>query len=211
MASKNVGATSLHSYNGSWYDSSSEASVWMWERTWSGGGYKAGRVTVPSLNIGSATINSILLYLKTGTDFVYSGTSLRFRLAVSSSGSAHTTDITSSYITTGWITYYNNTVYGFDITSIIGNIANVNATFYVYLILDTGNDHHEIEFQRWSENYSEYQPYLAIDYTVTNSTIGLYNGSSFTNRIIKKRVSGAWVQCDCYKYNGTTWEKVSTT
>jgi hypothetical protein len=150
--------------------------------------------------------------MKTGTlNYPYDGVELYARLSSSNTAGAYTTDITSNYITVPK-DYYSNTVIAYDVNSIMGYISDVNDAFYLFFIIAQGDNNAETEFKRWSESYSEYQPYLAIEYTpAPNSTIGLYNGSAFTDRIIKKWNGSAWIQCDCYKYVSGTWVKVSTT
>jgi hypothetical protein len=216
MASKNVPASKIESYSvgTGWVDNSSESSVWTWDRSFAYGGYKVVRVSFPSMAIGGGTITGATLYMKTKTlNYPYDGVELYARLSASNTAEAYTTDIASNYATIPK-DYYSNTVVAYNVASIIPYISDANSAFCLFFILAQGDDQAETEFQRWSESYSDYQPYLSIEYTpAPNSTIGLYNGSAFTDRIIKKRVSGAWVDCDCYKYNSTTstWEKVSTT
>lgn len=102
------------------------------------------------------------------------------------------------------------TDYSLDLTSQINSYGTGGAAFYLYAFL-AAEDGNEDNVWKYGGTF----PYIEITYTPpsTNSTIGLYNGATFADRIIKKRVSGAWVQCDCYKYNSTTstWKKVSTT
>jgi hypothetical protein len=215
MASKNVLADAIESwYDGTlWRDSSSEGSVWTWDNSYtSSGGYKVARVSFPSMAIGSGTITAATLFLKTATcNYPYDGASMNMRVAASNTADAYSENINSGY-TSATKTFSSDTEISFNVLSIIPDISDVNADFYLFCILDTGDSSAETEFQRWSGSYSEYQPVLAIEYTpAAGSTIGLYNGSTFTDRIIKKRVAGAWVDCDCYKYNGSSWEKVSTT
>ncbi len=103
------------------------------------------------------------------------------------------------------------TDYSLDITSHINTYGSAGSALYLYAFVTSDVFPANLSTV-W--HYSGYMPYIEITYTPpSESTIGLYNGSAFTDRIIKKRVSGAWVQCDCYKYNATTssWEKVSTT
>ena len=215
MASKNVMASKIESYSqyaGDWIDSSSEGSIWTWDRSIYG--YKAVRVSFPSMAIGGGTITSATLHMKTATlNYPYDGVELYARLAASSSAGAYTTDIASDYVTIPK-DYYSNTAMEYNVFSRIGDISDVNDAFYLFFILAQGDPNAETEFQRWSGSYSEYQPYLSVDYTPPpQSKIGLYNGATFTDRLVKKWNGTAWVDCDCYKYNSTTsaWEKVSTT
>ncbi|NCC69613.1 MAG: hypothetical protein EOM14_15750 [Clostridia bacterium] len=146
-------------------------------------------------------------------NYPYDGAELYARLSASNTETAYFIDITTNYITLAK-DYYSNTVISYDVSTLIQYVSDVNDDFYLFIIIAQGDSDAETEFQRWSDSYSEYQPYLVIDYTpAPYSTVGLYDTSDFADRIIKKRVSGAWVQSDCYKYNATTsaWEKVSTT
>jgi hypothetical protein len=179
--------------------------------------YRCGRIEFPSLAIGAGTLNSATLYLRTYFD--YDGQKTQLRIAASNTATAHTTAISSGYSSFTKYPYFD-TYESFDVTSLINGMSDFNDTFYIFGIrmspaYSDGNRGYQYRgyYHDGVSPHSLYKPYLAIDYTPVNSTIGLYDTttSTWNNRIIKKRVAGAWVDCDCYKYNGATWDKVSTT
>lgn len=178
--------------------------MWVWSRLGNGpSGYRCGRITIPSLGIGGGTLTSAVLRLKTHAFYNYSP--YTFRIAVSASSSAYTTDITASYITIPSASYSQNTEYSFDITSLLGSI-NLTSTFYVYLIIATP-DGSDITFKY----LSDFQAYLAVNYTPSDSTVGRYNGSTFENCEVYRFNGSTWEQCDVFRYDGTQFVECSTT
>ena len=160
--------------------------------------------TIPAATIPSGQhVSSALLYVKSSS---LDSKTLSFDGAISASYRFTTSPSIGLeddvYIAAGsWASI--------DISNIYNDFAGVESTTYINI---SSPDPSTIIYTHNAD--SSNRPYVRVTYEddpSTNSTIGLYNGSSFTNRIVKKRVSGAWVQCDCYKYNGTSWDKVSTT
>lgn len=210
MASKNLNATQFASWNisfGEWVETSSEGGVWVWSRVSPNplSGYRVGRVALPGANIGSGILKSAKLYIKTA-DFYTGYNPLSFRFAASNALEAYKTDITASYMTTASASYAQNTVYSFDITSIIGNVGNINSPFYIFLIVNTP-DNSDIVFQR----LSSYQAYLQLEYEETGDTVGRYNGSVFQNCEVFCHNGTQFIQCDVYRYDGSQFIRCSTT
>ncbi len=215
MASKNISASIIEVWwdGAFWRDSSSESSVWTWDNSYSGG-YKVVRVSFPSMEIGSGEITAATLYMKTSDcNYPYAGASMNARLAASNTEEAYRENINSGYISTTK-TFSSNTILSFNVINLIPSISDVNSDFYLFFILATGDSNAETEFQRWSGTYSEYQPYLAIEYTPSNSTLGFCtNGSTFTDCEVYYCADGStFTQCDVYYCNnGSTFTQCSTT
>ena len=186
MASKNVNANQF----ASWYASGSEwrntanGGVWVWSRI-SSGTYAVGRAIFPGAGIGAATISDATLHLKVKYGY-YTGdpavnTAVRFRIALATSDSLYTTDITADYLTTTLANYADGTEYAFPVTSLVGNISDINSTFCAYIIIDSPNSA-DVTF----ENLSNFQSYLALDYTPADSivTLGTASGNKKCNLYI---------------------------
>jgi hypothetical protein len=172
---------------------------------------RCARIQFAGLDIGAGTITSAIIYFR-AYNMAHS-LSRTIRFAASNTAGAYTTSIGSDYVSQA-LNPSAESDFSIDVTSKIAALADVNSTFYVFGFQASpsaaGNDY----CIDWHGYGSAYKPYIALTYTpAANPTIGLYDLTleDFKNRIIKKRVSGAWVDCDCYKYNGSTWEKVSTT
>jgi hypothetical protein len=168
----------------------------------SGSRYGMGIFVFPALPAG-AVISAATIHLKTS---VYTGsTNATVYFRVADSDELQITafgDADSQYLS------FPSTLYNvsFDLTTQMQDHSVSGSPVYVYFYRTD-----EAVYEDFAQIDSS-TPYIEVTYTVpVGSTIGLYNGSTFTDRIIKKRVSGAWVQCDCYKYVSGAWVKVSTT
>jgi hypothetical protein len=203
MASKNVNASQFASWwiaGAEWVTSGNDG-VWVWSRVDTVGpddGYKVGRVIFPGAGIGGATVTSAILRVKVRHGY-YSGypvvnTAVRFRIALASSTSLYTTDITANYITTTLANYADGTEYAFPVTSLLGNISNINDTFCAYIIIDTP-DNADVTF----ENLSNFQSYLAIEYTEYTPT----------DSVLTLGTSGGNKKCDLYIGVGGVAKKVT--
>jgi len=181
MASKNVTATELANYRisssayvvygGTFITSAHDYTV-----------YRCGRAKFPSINIGGGTLNSATLYLK--VSYVDAEVSREIRFAVDDSATGYTTAIASDY-TTKTATLHDNDVVSIDIKSLLNGLSDYNATFYVFgLQMDPdydGDTERGAQFDGGISPYSGVTPYIAIDYTPSDSQ--LYIGTASGNKV----------------------------
>ena len=147
------------------------------------------QVTFPSLGIGSGSITDAKLYLK--TDTIYADKSRTFRIKASNTNHENTTTIPSGYATDTPANLASNTVFHFNVTAAMQNLADPNSAFYINVIQSTPG--YVSDEQAYIQAISRYQIYLEVTYAIGSDTVGRYNGSTFEN-------------CEVYRYNGSTWE-----
>lgn len=164
--------------------------------------YRCGRMTFPTIDIGSAMLNSATLYYR-AYSLYDEGVSRTIRIAASNTATAYTTAISSGYAT-DTDSPDDGDLLSVDIKSLLNGISDYNSTFYIFGIQQSpdydGSNSNGLSYYGSAHDgdapYTNYRPYITIDYTPNDSQF--YLGTADGNKV-----------CDMYIGVGGVAKKVT--